>query len=122
MDATAYIKLTREEYTWMEVAKDLITDANRRYTTPTEARLQWERLADSGPILLDKLYQIIHDRLPVADELPEQAPEKQAADWLNTLLNHPSGSQLERRVYLETAEHYLKDAISRLNEQEGTAA
>ena len=122
MDATTYIKLTREEYAWMEVAKDLLTDANRRYKTPTEARLQWERLADSGPIVLDKLFQIIHDRMPVADSFPELAPEKQAADWLNTLLNHPSGTQLERRVYLETAERYLKDALTRLNEQEDVAA
>lgn len=116
-----YIKLTREEYAWMDTAKELLADANRRYQTPTEARLQWERLADSGPILLERLYQIIQDRLPVVDERPEALPERQAADYLNMMLNHPSGKAIERRVYLETAEHYIQEALAQINAESEAA-
>ena len=117
----ALINLTREEYTWLDAAKEFLEGANRLYQTPTEARLHWERLADCGPILLEQLYKIIQDRLPSSDNRSDVLPERQAADYLNMMLNHPSGKPIERRIYLETAQHYIYEALQQLD-GEGEAA
>ena len=115
------INLTCEEYSWLDVAKEFLGAADRRYQTPTEARLHWERLADCGPLLLEKLCKIIQDRLPASDTRPDVLPERQAADYLNMMLNRTYGKPIERRIYLETAEHYIQEALAQVNAESEAA-